>query len=276
MLKIDAHHHFWQYSPEEYAWIGSGMEVLQRNFMPADLHARITAAGIDGVVTVQARQSVEETRWLLELAQQHEFMRGVVGWLPLTAPDIQAQLERFSAYKKLKALRHVLHDEPDDNYMLRADFNRGIETLRYLNLAYDILIFEKHLPQTLAFVDRHPGQIFVVDHIAKPRIKGRILAPWDKHMAELAQRANVYCKLSGVVTEADHAHWTPADIKPYLDVVLHAFGPQRLMFGTDWPVCLLACSYEQWVKAVKDFIAPLSAAQQDRIMGGTAAEAYRM
>jgi L-fuconolactonase len=275
-LKIDAHHHFWHYNPEEYGWINSDMKALRKNFLPADLAAHIAAVGIDGVVSVQARQTVEETRWLLELAAQHEFIKGVVGWLPLTATDIEAELERWSGYAKLKAVRHVLHDEPDDMYMLRADFNHGIEKLRQFNLVYDILIFEKHLPQTIEFVDRHPGQIFVVDHIAKPRIKDRVIAPWDKLITELAQRRNVYCKLSGVVTEADHAHWKPENIKPYLDVVLQAFGPQRLMFGTDWPVCLLASGYEKWVKTVKDFIAPLSFAQQDRMMGGTAVEAYRL
>jgi len=275
-LKIDAHHHFWHYNPEEYGWINSDMKALRKNFLPADLAAQIAAVGIDGVVSVQARQTVEETRWLLELAAQHEFIKGVVGWLPLTATDIEAELERWSGYAKLKAVRHVLHDEPDDMYMLRADFNHGIEKLRQFNLVYDILIFEKHLPQTIEFVDRHPGQIFVVDHIAKPLIKDRVIAPWDKLITELAQRRNVYCKLSGVVTEADHAHWTPENIKPYLDVVLQAFGPQRLMFGTDWPVCLLATGYEKWVKTVKDFIAPLSVAQQDRMMGGTAVEAYRL
>ncbi len=273
-MKIDAHHHFWCYNPQEYGWISPDMKALRQNFLPADLEARIAAAGIDGVVSVQARQTLEETRWLLELAAQHDFIKGVVGWLPLTAVDIQAELERWRAYGKLKAVRHVLHDEPDDMYMLRAEFNRGIAALRRFNLVYDILIFEKHLPQSIRFVDQHPNQIFVLDHIAKPRIKDHVIAPWDKHITELAQRRNVYCKLSGVVTEADHAHWTPDDIKPYLDVVLNAFGPQRLMFGTDWPVCLLASGYENWVKTVKDFIAPLSIAQQDRIMGGTAVEAY--
>ena len=156
-MKIDAHHHFWHYNPEEYGWINSDMKILRQHFLPADLEAQITGVGIDGVVSVQARQTVEETRWLLELAARHEFIKGVVGWLPLTATDIEAELERWSAYVKIKAVRHVLHDEPDDTYMLREDFNRGIEKLRQFNLVYDILIFEKHLPQTIEFVDRHPG-----------------------------------------------------------------------------------------------------------------------
>ena len=234
------------------------------------------ASGIQGVVTVEARQTVEETRWLLELAQEHEFIKGVVGWLPLAADNIQAELERWSKHSKLKALRHVLHDEPDEAYMLSAEFNRGIQLLQKFNLVYDLLIFEKHLPQTIRFVDQHPNQIFVLDHIAKPRIKDRVIEPWKRLIAELAKRPNVFCKLSGVVTEADHHCWSPADIQPYLETVLNAFGPSRLMFGSDWPVCLLAVSYAQWVRTIRDFIAPLSLAEQEQIMGNTAAKAYRL
>ncbi len=275
-MKIDAHHHFWRYNAEQYAWISADMTVLRRDFLPVDLGREICASGIDGVVSVQARQSVEETHWLLELAQRHEFIKGVVGWLPLASSDIESRLENFSSQTKLKALRHVLHDEPDDSYMLGTEFNRGVQMLRRFNLVYDILIFQRHLPQTIEFVDLHPDQIFVLDHIGKPQIKQHVLAPWDKLITDLARRPNVYCKLSGIVTEADHAHWTAEDIKPYLDVVLDAFGPDRLMFGTDWPVCLLASSYSRWVQTVQDFIAPLSIAQQNRIMGGSAMEAYRL
>ncbi|MGC8541768.1 MAG: amidohydrolase family protein [Phycisphaerae bacterium] len=273
-MKIDAHHHFWRYSADQYAWISTEMAVLRRDFLPDDLRQPMHGAGVDGVVTVEARQSVEETRWLLELAQEYEFIKGVVGWLPLAADNIQVELERWSKHSKLKALRHVLHDEPDDAYMLGAEFNRGIQLLQKFNLAYDILIFEKHLPQTIRFVDQHPNQIFVLDHIAKPRIKDRVIEPWNKLIAQLAKRPNVFCKLSGVVTEADHRSWSSADIQPYLDTVLNVFGPSRLMFGSDWPVCLLAVSYARWVRTIHDFIAPLTVAEQDRIMGGTAVEAY--
>ncbi|MGC9261440.1 MAG: amidohydrolase family protein [Phycisphaerae bacterium] len=275
-MQIDSHHHFWQYNPREYAWISATMTALKRDFLPADLYAEISAVGIDGVVSVQARQTIKETRWLLELARQHEFIKGVVGWMPLIADDVEFELERWSGNTKLKAVRHVLHDEPDDGYMLREDFNRGIEKLRKFNLAYDLLIFQRHLPQTIQFVDQHAGQIFVLDHIAKPRIKDRMMSPWDKGIKDLARRENVYCKISGVVTESDHAHWAAADIIPYFNVVLDAFGPRRLMFGSDWPVCLLASGYGRWVQTIRDFIAPLSVTQRDQIMGGTAMEAYRL
>jgi L-fuconolactonase len=275
-MQIDAHHHFWHYSPAQYGWINDSMAILQRDFMPGDLQKELVSAGIDGVVSVQARQSVEETRWLLELAAQNDFIKGVVGWMPLIAGNLQAELEKFSGNAKFKSIRHVLQDEPEDSYMLRADFNQGIRLLRKFNLAYDILIYERHLPQTIEFVEQHPDQIFILNHIAKPQIKNRILAPWNALMKDLAHRPNVYCKLSGVVTEADHAQWELEDIAPYLNVALEAFGPRRLMFGSDWPVCLLAANYGQWIKLIGDFIAPLSTAEQARIMGGTAVEAYRL
>jgi len=273
---IDAHHHLWQYNPDEYGWMSGEMALIRRDFLPEDLQRELSAAGVDGVVTVQARQRIEETEWLLELAGGHEFMRGVVGWVPLVAPDVPAVLERFAQNDKLKAVRHVLHDEPDDDYMLREDFNRGIDALLPFRLAYDILIFERHLPQTIRFVDRHPNQTFVVDHIAKPRIRDGVISPWRENLAELARRENVYCKISGVVTEADWNRWTEEQIRPYLDTVLEVFGPSRLMFGSDWPVCLLACDYARWLAIVRRAIEKLTAGEQDRILGGTAIEAYRL
>jgi len=273
---IDAHHHLWQYNPDEYGWMSGEMDLIRRDFLPEDLQRELSAAGVDGVVTVQARQRIEETEWLLELAGGHEFMRGVVGWVPLVAPDVPAVLERFAQNDKLKAVRHVLHDEPDDDYMLREDFNRGIDALLPFRLAYDILIFERHLPQTIRFVDRHPNQTFVVDHIAKPRIRDGVISPWRENLAELARRENVYCKISGVVTEADWNRWTEEQIRPYLDTVLEVFGPSRLMFGSDWPVCLLACDYARWLAIVRRAIEKLTAGEQDRILGGTAIEAYRL
>ncbi len=275
-MKIDAHQHFWQYNPREYGWIGPAAEILQRDFLPADLERATASAGIQGVVSVQARQSLNETNWLLELASHHQWIRGVVGWLPLTAPDAQAHIATAAANPKLKAVRHVLHDESDDHYILGEDFNRGIRLLGPHHLAYDLLIFERHLPQTIEFVDQHPNQTFVLDHLAKPHIKEQIQEPWRKLITDLAARPNVYCKLSGIITEADHQHWTPADLHPYLQTTLEAFGPRRLMFGSDWPVCLLAGSYLRWTQTVQDFIAPLAPAEQDRIMGDTAIEAYRL
>lgn len=274
-FKIDAHHHLWKYGPD-YGWINDSMSVIKRDFLPADLKKEIDAAGISGVVSVQARQTVEETRWLLELAAQNPFMKGVVGWLPLADPGFPEVLAGFAGNHKLKGIRHVVQDEPDDKFILGAAFNRGIAALQRTGLVYDILIFERHLPYAIQFVDRHPRQVFVLDHIAKPRIKDRVISPWRENMKELARRPNVYCKLSGTVTEADHAKWTEADLKPYIETALEAFGPKRLMFGSDWPVCLLAATYKRWVETVTKAVAGLSQSEKDRFWGGTAAEAYKL
>ena len=282
-MTIDTHHHFWRYNVEEYGWIGprtpgvrDDMSVLRRSFGPDDLEAEIRAARVEGVVSVQARQKVEETEWLLELAGEHDFLKGVVGWVPLVSPDVKADLGRFAQHPKLKGIRHVLHDEEDDLYMLRPDFNAGLAQLKAFGLAYDLLIFERHLPQTVELVDRHPDQVFVVDHVAKPRIKDNVLSPWAENLAELARRENVYCKLSGMVTEADLHAWTEDQLRPYMEVVLDAFGPDRLMFGSDWPVCLVACSYGRWHEIVSRFVSRLSDAEQEEILGGNAVEAYRL
>jgi L-fuconolactonase len=274
--RIDSHNHFWRYRADQYGWIAEGMEIIRRDFLPSDLLVNLRAAGIDGTVAVQARQTVEETEWLLHLSDTHDFIRGVVGWAPLTEPALEAVLARLCDYRKLKGVRHVIHDEPDDEFMLRADFNKGIQQLRRFGLVYDVLIFEPHLPQTIQFIDRHPGQIFVVDHVAKPRIGAKELSPWREHIVELARRENIYCKISGMVTEASWAEWKPDDLKPYFDIVLAAFGAKRLMFGSDWPVLLIASSYMLWADSVRRFISHLSSAEQDRIMGGTAIEVYNL
>ncbi len=276
LVRIDAHHHFWQYSPAEYGWIDESMAVLRQDFLPQHLATELARAGVDGVVSVQARQSVAETAWLLELARQHEFIRGVVGWVPLVSPNVADDLARLSVNPKLKAVRHVLQDEPDDEFMLRSDFNEGIKALRPFGLVYDILIFERHLPAAVQFVDRHPNQVFVLDHVAKPRIRQGLLQPWKDRLTELARRPNVSCKLSGMVTEADWHAWTPQQLQPYAESALEAFGPRRVMFGSDWPVCLLACSYSRWVEVVEGFLSKLSAAEQQRIWSGTAVETYRL
>ena len=273
---IDSHHHFWKYSPQEYSWIGEGQRVLKRDFLPADLKKEIDAARVDGVVSVQARQSLEETRWLLELAEKNDFIRGVVGWAPLISPGVEKDLGTFAGQKKLKGIRHVLQDEKDDRYAVREDFQRGVGTLKKFGLVYDILIYEKQLPAAIELVDKFPSQVFVLDHVAKPKIREKILSPWRENMKTLAKRENVYCKLSGMATEADHGGWEPADLRPYVDVVMQAFGANRLMFGSDWPVCLLAVTYQKWVGVVRDFIAKLSESEQNRLMGGTAVEAYKL
>jgi len=273
---IDSHHHFWKYSPQEYGWIGEGQAVLKRDFLPPDLKKEIEAARVDGVVSVQARQTLDETRWLLELANQNDFIRGVVGWAPLISKDVEKDLEKFAGQKKLKALRHVLQDEKDDRYAVRQDFQHGIGTLKKFGLVYDILIYEKQLPTSIELVDKFPNQIFILDHVAKPKIREKLLSPWRERMKDLAKRPNVYCKLSGMATEADHGGWEVADLKPYIDVVIEAFGPKRLMFGSDWPVCLLAVTYQKWAATVREFVAKLSEAEKNRVMGGTAVEAYKL
>lgn len=275
-MLIDAHHHFWRYDPAQYPWIDDAKRPLKRDFLPEHLEAEIEAAGVDGVVSVQARQTLEETAWLLDLAEQHGFIRGVVGWAPLVSPQLPELIGPLAERRKLKSLRHVLQDEPDPDYMLRADFDRGIRSLSEFGLAYDILIFERHLPQAVQLVDRHPQQTFIVDHIAKARIGEGIVSPWRENIRELARRQNVSCKISGMATEADWRRWTPDQLRPYFDVVLDAFGLRRLMFGTDWPVCQLACGYRQWKDLVSAWIAGLSSSEQQRILGGTAIEAYRL
>jgi L-fuconolactonase len=273
---IDAHHHLWKYSAESYPWISDAMGAIRRDFLIEDLENTLLEEGITGAVTVQARQTLAETEWLLELADANDIILGVVGWVPLQNPAVRQDLERFSGSTKLKAVRHVVHDEPDDFFILREDFNRGVGLLHEFNLRYDILIFESHLPQTIEFVDRHPGQIFIVDHIAKPRIRDAEIEPWAKSLTALALRENVYCKLSGLVTEANSSSWRVEDLQPYFEVVLKAFGPKRLMFGSDWPVMLVASSYQRWVDVVLQMIQSLSADEQAWIMGKTSREAYRL
>ncbi len=274
--RIDSHHHLWKYSSTDYPWISEAMESIRRNFLVPELAHAMRAGNIDGVVTVQARQTLSETDWLLDLASRHDFIRGVVGWVPLADPAIDSHLQRYRRHPKLKAVRHVLQDEPDELYMLGKDFNHGVSQLEDLGLSYDILIFERHLPQTIEFVDRHPTQVFVLDHIAKPKIKSQVFSPWRERMGELARRENVYCKVSGLVTEAEWSTWTENDLRPFIDAVLECFGPNRLMFGSDWPVSLLACAYEKWIDVVERSTASLSSSERERLFGGTAKAAYRL
>lgn len=277
MNQIDSHHHFWRYNPGEYAWIDDSMSILKQDFLPDDLKKNLNDAQISGTVAVQARQSNTETEWLLDIATQHDFIYGVVGWVPLISDTVVNDLERYAAHPKLKAVRHVLHDEEDDRYMLRDDFNRGIRQLRHFDLAYDILIFAKHLSYTLAFVDQHPDQTFVVDHIAKPVIQqDQFDQQWDRNIRELAKREYVYCKLSGVVTEIRDVEWSRETMLAYVDTVLEAFGPKRIMFGSDWPVCRLRLEYADWVATVRGLISVLSEDEQNYIMSKTAVEAYKL
>ena len=274
--RIDAHHHLWRYTKEEYGWIGRGMEAIARDFLPADLQTELATGGVDGSIVVQARQTLEETNWLLDLATKMSAIRGVIGWAPIASAEFPGVLERLKAKRKLTGLRHIIQAEPDDEFILRDDFNEGIKALAGSGLVYDILIYERHLPATIKFVDRHPNQVFVLDHLAKPRIKERALEPWKSNLFELAKRDNVSCKLSGMVTEADWKNCSTNDLRPYADAALEAFGPARLMFGSDWPVCLLASNYKKWFETTQDLLAELSASEKELVFGGVAARIYSL
>src|ERR1700676_902000 len=274
--RIDAHHHLWRYAKEEYGWIGVGMEAIARDFLPHDLERELESSGLDGSIAVQARQTMEETEGLLCLAEEFRMIRGVVGWAPIASTEFADAIERLKEFRKLKGLRHVVQNETDDELLLRTDFNAGIALCQRHGLVYDILIFERQLRAAISFVDEHPGQVFVLDHIAKPRIRERELEPWRTNIRELARRENVYCKVSGLVTEADWTKWSLGDLQPYLDVVLDAFGPSRLMAGSDWPVCLLAATPQRWFATVQEFIRPLSVVEQEMILGGVATHVYSL
>ncbi|MDD5705395.1 MAG: amidohydrolase family protein [Kiritimatiellae bacterium] len=274
-MQVDAHHHLWRYTPAEFDWIDDGMAAIRRDFLPDDLRPALTAAGIAATVCVQARQSLEETDWLLEQARANRFIAGVVGWVPLAAPTVSRDLERLTGNGLLKAVRHVVQGEPA-GFLRDPAFNRGVALLEKCGLAYDILIYAWQIKEAVEFVDAHPRLTFVLDHIAKPNIRGGELSPWREDIRRLAQRPNVCCKLSGMVTEADFAAWTPDTLRPYFDVVLEAFGPRRLLFGSDWPVCLAACDYAAWADIVRDFIRDLTVAEQQGVMGGNAVRIYKL
>jgi L-fuconolactonase len=275
-MRIDSHQHFWRYEPAQYPWIGEPMGVLRRDYLPGELEPLLRASGFEGTIAVQAQQAAAETEWLLELAEQHAFIRGVVGWVDLRAANVDEALERYAARPKLVGVRHIVHDEPDDDFLLRADFRRGVSRLRAHGLVYDLLLFPKHLPRAVTLVEELPEQPFVLDHIAKPFIRDGLVSPWREDLQRLASFPNVSCKLSGMVTEAGWSGWRPADLHPYLDAVLEAFGPRRLMIGSDWPVCLLAGDYDRTMSVVVDWASRLPAAERDGILGSNAARVYRL
>mgnify|MGYP001442986009 CR=1 FL=1 len=274
-MKIDSHQHFWDYNPEEYPWMqGEKMNPIRRNFGPGDLWAEQERVGLDGSIAVQARQSLKESRWLLELAQNDSRLKGVVGWVDLRGPSLEAELEELSPNKKFVGVRHVVHDEPDDQFMLRPEFLRGIGKLHGYGMTYDLLLFPKHLPVAVEVVKQFPEQPFVLDHIAKPFIKDGGMSPWYRDIAELASFPNVYCKVSGMVTEAAWRAWNKRDFRPYLDIVFDAFGEDRLMFGSDWPVCLLGGDYAEVVQLVTDYLGDRGAETIEKVMGSNAARFY--
>ena len=273
---IDSHQHFWKYEPQKHAWIDDNMAAIRKDFMPSDLQAVYTENGIDGCVAVEADQNPAETDFLLKLASENSFIKGVVGWIDLRNANVEAFLESYASSKKLKGFRHVVQAEADHNFLLRPDFLRGISALEKHHYTYDILIFPHQLGATLEFVKRFPNQKFVIDHIAKPYIKDGFFDGWAVLMKEIAKQEHVYCKLSGMITEADYKTWTPQQIHPYMEVVLQAFGANRLMFGSDWPVCLVAGNYSKVKKLTTDFISKLSTQEQNAIMGGNAIKFYNL
>jgi L-fuconolactonase len=275
-MHIDAHQHFWMYSPADYEWIDDSMTALRRNFLPDDLGPELENAGFGGSIAVQARQTLEETRWLLDLAARSPSILGVVGWVDLRSPDVRSQLEVMARNPKLVGIRHVVQSEPDDRFLLQPDFLRGISVLEDFELAYDILIYSRHLPVAAEFVNRFPRQRFVLDHLAKPPIMSGNFDSWARGISEFAAFPNVFCKLSGLVTEADWQHWTAEQIVPFLDVAFESFGPDRLMIGSDWPVCLLAASYKRALDVVKSYLIQKNSECQDRVLGGNALRFWRL
>jgi len=273
---IDAHHHFWRFREEEYGWMDASMKILQRDFLPEHLEPELAKAGVEGTVLVQARQLKEETESLLKLAEKYPWIRGVVGWVDLCSELIGEHLQDFAPHPKLVGFRHVVHDEADDDFMLRKDFQRGIAALGDFNLAYDLLIFPQHLGRARKLVAGFPQQTFVLDHLGKPEIRSGSLQPWKGELEKLAAYPGVYCKLSGMVTEANWKHWTYEDFECYMETVLQAFGPERLMLGSDWPVCRLAGEYEEVLAIPLRFIQKLSREEQAFIRHKTATHCYQL
>ncbi|MDJ1491632.1 amidohydrolase family protein [Cytophagaceae bacterium DM2B3-1] len=275
IMKIDAHQHFWLYTPEEFGWISDDMATIRRNFMPEDLQPELQKLQFDGCVAVQASQTLDENYFLLGLSEDYSFIKGVVGWVDLQSDTVSDSLSEFASQSKFVGVRHVVQGESDPEFMLRPAFMNGIEQLAQHNLTYDILIYHHQLPMAIRFVEKFPDQPMVLDHIAKPDIKnGQGFDNWRKNILQLGSHSNVYCKLSGMVTEANWQIWTPQDFRKYLDTVLEAFTPQRLMIGSDWPVCLVASPYEKTIQLVIDYIQSLSQQEQNQILGGTAAQFY--
>jgi L-fucono-1,5-lactonase len=275
-MRIDSHQHFWRYNPTQLPWITDAMDVLRRDYLPRDLMPLLRATGFDGTIAVQAQQVIDETEWLLRLADEQDFIRGVVGWVDLRSRQVDEQLKRFANHPKLVGVRHIVHDEPDDEFMLRPDFQRGIGKLQGFDLTYDLLLFPKHLPVAAKLVAQFSHQRFVLDHIAKPNIAEKQVLPWRDDLIRLARFPNVTCKLSGMVTEARWKQCRPEDFHPYLDAVVEAFGPDRLMIGSDWPVCTLSREYSPTMQIVMDYVQRLPPETRAGILGGNCARVYQL
>lgn len=275
-MKIDSHQHFWRYDPAEYGWISDQMKVLRRDYLPTGLWTELQRNGFHGSIAVQARQTLTETQWLLELADQNSFIKGVVGWIDLCSADVEQQILQFVKNPRYVGVRHIIQDEPDDTFMLRADFINGLRCLQKYDLTYDLLIFPKHLTNAIKLVDQFPGMRFVIDHLAKPLIKKQIISSWREGLIEIAHYPNTWCKISGMVTEADWQNWKYEDFVPYLDTVLESFGPDRVLIGSDWPVCTLAGNYHKVIAIVLRFIEKYSSGQQAAILGQNAKIVYKL
>ena len=274
-MRIDAHQHFWKYNPVRDAWMTEEMSVIRKDFLPGDLQAVLLKNNMDGCVAVQAAQSEEETEFLLGLAYQNAFIKGVVGWVNLRNPNLREHLSWFSQFKVLKGFRHIVQNEPD-GFLLDKNFIRGIAELSNHNFTYDILIYPHQLKETIEFLSHFPNQKFVIDHLAKPYIKSGKIDDWKRDVSLCASFENVTCKLSGLVTEAHWKSWKASDFTPYLDIVLSQFGPKRLLYGSDWPVCMLAASYEEQLNLIEDYITALSDSEKTAIMGENANHFYNL
>ncbi len=272
---IDAHQHFWNYDPISHDWIGEDMKMIRRDFQPKDLKDVYEKNGVSACVAVQADQSEAETAMLLNYAEQHDFIAGVVGWVDLRQGGLEDRLNYYSAFSKLKGFRHVLQNE-DPSFMLEPAFLRGIGLLQKFDFTYDILIFPQHLDAAVEMVGHFPEQRFVVDHLAKPLIKKKEIREWKEKMKVLSQHPHLYCKISGMVTEADWEDWKADELLPYLEAATEIFGPDRLMFGSDWPVCLVASSYDKWLNLVKAYFQSFSPADQAKVFGGNANSFYQL
>ena len=273
-MRIDSHQHFWKFDPVRDAWITADMAVLRRDFLPEDLQPELAANGIDATIAVQADQSEAETEFLCDLASRHKFIAGVVGWVDFRARNLEDRLQYWSKSGRVVGFRHIAQAESDDNFLARPDFAAGVAHLRQFGFTYDLLVFPRQLPAAIELASRLPEQPFVLDHIAKPPIRSQEMGSWCDHLRRLAQNPNVYCKLSGIVTEADWKQWTAGHCKPYLDVVFEAFGAERLMFGSDWPVCLLAGSYERVLGLIGDYVVAHALAASAKIFGENALRFY--
>lgn len=275
MKIIDTHQHFWKYDPVNYSWINDEMAVIRKDFLPGDLAVVVNEHKLNGTVAVQADQTEAETDWLLQLAAKNDFIKGVVGWVDLRSSNIEKRLQHYQQFSKLKGFRHVLQGE-EPSFMLQKDFLNGISKLQQFNFTYDILIFPQHLAAALELVQQFPEQKFVIDHVAKPYIKDGKIDEWKTGMQQLAQQSNVYCKISGMVTEADWKNWNADQLKPYIDVVVNSFSIDRIMFGSDWPVCLVASSYKRWLQTVKDYFSSYSTEDQEKVFSSNAIKFYKL